>query len=171
MNKLLQKRLKHSTDNEVNILATLVGLIMPAYLPSCYAYFEVRPVVLQYRKLRIVVSADGLLHCTNGKSCENYEIHGERKIALEFKSPYSTSENPHVTVYETPPRNVPKISLEMKVLECSELWLLFGTKKSITVMRCIKEEDMTLHLLDTAESLYGIERPSVSTQLHVNIPM
>ena len=111
---LLKKRLQHGSENEVNIIATLMSLILPSYLPPCFAYFEVGPVVLQHENLKIVVSGDGILRCTNGATCTHFTDHGDRIVALEFKSPYPTSENPNVTVYETPTRYVPQILLEMK---------------------------------------------------------
>ena len=99
----VQQRLKHGSDNEVNIIATLVSLIMPAFLPMCYCYFEVGPVIIQYGRIKIVVSTYGIIRCPNGKTCKNYAKHGERVIVLEFKSPFPMKENPNVTVYDTPP--------------------------------------------------------------------
>ena len=42
----VQECLKHGSDNEVNIITTLVLLIMPAFLPTCYCYFKVGPVII-----------------------------------------------------------------------------------------------------------------------------
>ena len=34
----IKKKMEHGTNNEKNILATLTGLIIPAFLPPCYAF-------------------------------------------------------------------------------------------------------------------------------------
>ena len=169
---LLTQRLKHGSDNEVNIIATLVSTIMPAYLPRCYAYFEVGPKFIKYgsRGFRIEVSADGILRCPNGKNCPNYHIHGERKIVIEMKSPFVTKDRPHVTVYEVPPRNVPQLLCELEAWECSEGWLLEGTKESVTVFRCYEEKQLVYLLLHTAEDLYGGVKPPVPVRLHPMTP-
>ncbi|MCG8621297.1 MAG: hypothetical protein MJE68_04735, partial [Proteobacteria bacterium] len=119
----------------------------------------------------MVVSADGILRCPNGNTCINYKSHGDRIIALEFKSPYATKENPHVTVYEPSPRHVPQLLLEMKAWKCNELWLLCGTLESVTLMHCYEDVSLTNELLDTADALYGSEKPNVPTRLHPNVPI
>ena len=50
----LQKKFDHGTRNEVNAIATLISTVVPAYLPACYAFYEVGPT------FRIVAY---LLHC------------------------------------------------------------------------------------------------------------
>ena len=39
----LQKKFDHGTKNEVNATVTLISSIVPAYLPACYAFYEVGP--------------------------------------------------------------------------------------------------------------------------------
>ena len=164
------QRLNHGAENEVNIIATLITYILPAYLHPCYAFFEVGPVILHHCRLKIVVSADGILQCPNGNTCINYKSHGDKVIALEFKSPYPTKENPNVTVYEPSPRHVPQLLLEMKAWKCDELWLLCGILQSVTLMRCYKDVGLTDELIDTADYLYGSEKPPVPTRLHPRVP-
>ena len=103
-NAELAKCLKHGTENEVNIISTPVSKIMPAFLPPCYAYFEVGPKIITHglNGLKIEVSADGILKCTNGLECAHFSEHGDRKIVLEFKSPYATKESPNVMLYDVP---------------------------------------------------------------------
>ena len=165
---LLSKRLKHGTENEVNIIATLVSKIMPAFLPACYGFFEVRPKIVKYgtKKLSLEVSTDGLIKCTNGVHCRNYLEHGNRKIVIEIKSPYTTEENPHVTVYKIPQRYVPQLLCECFAWDCSEGWLLVGTQQSVTCF-CFYDDYTTLQkLLNTAHDLYGEVKPSIPTKLH-----
>ena len=165
----VQQHLKHGSDNDVNIIATLVSLIMPAFLPTYCCYFEVGPVIIQYGRIRIVVSADSIIRCPNGKTCKSYAEHGERVIVLEFKSPFPTKENPNVTVYDTPPHHVPQLLVELKAWSSSELWLLCGTQKSVTVFRCYDENTLIDTMLETADELYGGDKPVVPTRLHTNV--
>ena len=131
----------------------LITYILPSYLPTCYAFFEVGPVIVQHHRLKIVVSTDGILRCPNGEKCKNYSIHRDKIIALEFKSPFATKENPNVTVYDTQPHHVPQLLLEMKGWSCVELWLLCGTAESVTVMRCYADTILTSEILDKADDL------------------
>ena len=39
----IQKLLDHSTNNEVNAIATLISTVVPAYLPACYTFYELGP--------------------------------------------------------------------------------------------------------------------------------
>ena len=165
----VQQCLKHGSDNEVNIITTLVSLIMPAFLPMCYCYFEVGPVIIQYGRIKIVISADRTIRCPNGKTCKNYAKHGERVIVLEFKSPFPMKENPNVTVYDTPPHHVPQLLVELKAWSSSELWLLCETQKSVTVFRCYDENTLIDTMLETADELYGGDKPVVPTRLHTNV--
>ena len=164
----LAKRLKHGTENKVNIISTLVSKIMPAFLPPCYAYFEVGPKIISHglSSLQIEVSADGILKCTNGLECSRFSEHGDRKIVLEFKSLYATKANPNVTLYDVPQRYVPQLLCECDVWSCTEGWLLVGTPESVTGFRFYYDKTTLEALLNTAEDLYRSVKPSVPVRLH-----
>ena len=164
----LVKRLKHGTENEVNIISTLVSKIMPAFLPPCYAYFEVGPKIITHglNGLKIEVSTDGILKCTNGLECARYSEHGDRKIVLEFKSLYATKDNPNVMLYDVPQRYVPQLLYECDVWSCTEGWLLVATPKSVTGFRFYDDKTTLEAFLSTAEDLYGSVKPSVLVRLH-----
>ena len=165
---LLQKRLAHGRENEVNIIATIVSSIMPAFLPNCYAYFEVGPVILDRREgtVKVEVSADGVIRCPNGTDCANYPQHHDRKIVVEMKSPYPTKENPHITVHEVPLRYVTQILCECEAWDCEEAWLLVGTPSTTTAFRCYRDSPTLEKILATADVLYGPVKPCVPTRLH-----
>ena len=102
----LQKKFDHGTHNEVNATATLISTIVPAYLSACFSFYEVGPAFIhtQDGKKILEVSVDGVLHCSLGKDCPNYHIHGDRRILIEFKS-LVPQENVAVTIfYEVPNR-------------------------------------------------------------------
>ena len=167
-----EKRLKHGRDNEVNIITTLVAKIMIAFLPPCYSFFEVGPKFIEFGNsgFKVEVSADGVVKCPNGNTCKHYEEHKDKKIVIEMKSPFATTENPHVTVYDVPARYVPQILCECEAWDCEEAWLLVGTPKTTTAFR-IYHDTPTLHsLLAVAETLYGPVKPCVPTRLPPNTP-
>ena len=166
----LAKHLKHGTENEVNIISTLVSKIMAAFLPPCYAYFEVGPKIISHglSSLQIEVSADGILKCTNGLECSRFSEHGDRKIVLEFKSLYATKANPNVMLYDVPHRYVPQLLCECDVWSCTEGWLLVGTPESVTGFRFYYDKTTLEALLNTAEDLYGSVKPSVPVRLHLS---
>ena len=164
----LAKRLQHGTENEVNIISTLAAKIMPAFLPPCYTYFEVRPKIIKHdmNAFKIEVSADGLLKCTYCEACKSYSEHGDRTIVLEFKSPYLTKQNPHVTAYDVQQHYVLQLLCECKAWDCAEGWLLVGTSESVTGFWFYSDESTLGKLLDTAEDLYGRAKPPVPMKLH-----
>ena len=107
----LQKMFDYGTCNETNAIATLVSTIIPAYLPACYAFYEVGPCFIsgKSRKNIIEVSADGILQCSFGEMCPNTHIHGTRRIVIEIKSPFPQANVPENIYYEIPTRYVPQI--------------------------------------------------------------
>ena len=171
-NEELAKKFRHGTENEVNVVATLVGYIMPAFLHNCYAFFEVGAKILKSTKndWRLIVSADGLLKCPDGEQCLNFKEHGDRVIVVEIKSPYSSVENPHITTYDIPTRYVPQILLEIEAWKATEAWLLVGTPQSVTTFRCFPSTDLLSSFMGVADDLYGEIKPSVPTKLHTQVP-
>ena len=166
----IKKRMEHGTNNEKNILATLIGLIIPAFLPPCYAFFEVGAKFISGTSCRekVEVSADGILKCTEGDNCVNN--HENKNIVIEIKSPFPTKENPHVTTYDIPVRYIPQILCEMEAWECSELWLLCGTKASVTLFQCFHDKTLLQKLLAMKDDLYASEKPNIPTRLHPSVP-
>ena len=76
----LQRMFDHGKENEVHATATLTSTVGPAFLPKCYAFFEVGPKFIHHptRKKMMEVSPDGIFICANGGvSCPNYHLHGD----------------------------------------------------------------------------------------------
>ena len=165
----VKEKLQHGTLNEQNILATLTGLILPSFLPPCYAFFEVGAKILKGSSLfdQVAVSTDGILKCTQGDTC--LTCNEKKSIVVEFKSPFATKENPHVTTYDIPLRYVPQILCEMEAWESSELWLLCGTKQSVTLFQCYHDKRLLDNLLSTKNDLYGQEKPNIPMRLHPSV--
>ena len=132
----LQKKFDHGTKNEVNATATLISTIVPAYLPACYAFYEVGPTFVNShdRDNLLEVSVDGILQCSFGNECPNYNIHGEQKILVEIKSPVPQENVAETIFYQVPSRYVPQVQAQLKACMCKELWLLCSTATSATVI-------------------------------------
>ena len=147
----------------------LTGLILPSFLPPCYAFFEVGAKILKGSSLfdQVAISADGILKCTQGDTC--LTCNEKKSIVVEFKSPFATKENPHVTTYDIPLWYVPQILCEMEAWESSELWLLCGTKQSVTLFQCYHDKRLLDNLLSTKNDLYGQEKPNIPTRLHPSV--
>ena len=162
--------MEHGTNNEKNILVTLTGLIIPAFLPPCYAFFEVGAKFISGSSCRdkVEVSGDGILKCTEGDNCLNN--HEKENILIEIKSPFPTKENPHVTTYDIPVRYIPQLLCEMEVWESSELWLLCGTTESVTLFQCYHDKPLLEKLFSMKDDLYASEKPNIPTRLHPSVP-
>ncbi|MCG8623731.1 MAG: YqaJ viral recombinase family protein, partial [Proteobacteria bacterium] len=165
----LQKKFDHGTKNEVNATATFISTVLPAYLPACFAFYEVGPASINSEKRDnlLEVSADGILQCSHGgKDCPNYHIHGERRILIEMKSPVPQENIAETIFYEVPARYVPQVQAQMKAYNCNELWLLCSTAISCSVIAVRFDEELWNNIWSVVIDLYEEDRPNVPTRLH-----
>ena len=168
----LLKKFDHGTKNEVNAIATLISTVVPAYLPACYAFYEVSPAFVgcdQNPKL-LEVSADGILQCLLGQeSCPNYHIHGDCKIVVEIKSPTPQENVAETIFYEIPNRYVPQVQSEMKAYRCLESWLICSTAISALVIVAHFDPDLWKSLWDMTSELFAAEKQNIPTKLHQSV--
>ena len=112
------------------------------------------------------VSADGMFMCTNGQNCPNQNLHSDRKILVEAKSPFPSNENPEIVYYEVPPRHVPQLLAEMKAYDCSEIWLVCSIQRSCTVISVTFDEDLWMSMWSLVLEFYDAEKPKMQTRVH-----
>ena len=167
----LQKKFDHGTKNEVNPTATLISTIVPAYLPACYAFYEVGPTFVNShdRDNLLEVSADGILQCSFEKECPNYNIHGEQKILVEIKSPVPQENVAETIFYQVPSRYMPQVHAQLKAYMCKELWLLCSTATSATVILVYFNEKLWVSIWNIVIELFSPEKPKLPTKLHPEI--
>ena len=167
----LQKKFDYGTKNEVNATATLITTVAPAYLPACYAFYEVGPAFINStdRKNLIEVSADGVLQCSLGKDCPNYHVHRDRRILVEFKSPVPQENIAETNFYEVPSRYMPQVQSQLKAYICEELWFVCLTAISATVIVVYFDEVLWDLLWPVVLELYEPERPKIPTRLHPSL--
>ena len=165
----MQKKFDHGKDNEVHATATLTSTVGPAFLPECYAFFEVWPKFIHHptqHKL-MEVSPDGYYLCSNGGvACHNYHLHGDQKILLEIKSPFPSDDVPDSVYYEVPARHVPQLLAGMKAYKCFELWLVCSIKRSCSVIIVTFDDKLWSLLWNLVVEFYTDEKPKIPTRLH-----
>ena len=150
----------------------MISTVVPAYLPACYAFYEVGPAFIgsEEKPNFIEVSADGILQCSFFQpSCPNYEIHKERKVVVEIKSPTPQENVAETIFYEVPNRYVPQILSEMKAYGCEELWLVCSTAISASVITYQFDNDLWTSFWDLSWKLYSAENPNIPTKLDESI--
>ena len=132
----LKKKFDHGTKNEVNATAMLISIIVPAYLPACYSFYEVGPTLIHTAegKKLLEVSADGVLQCSLGRDCPNYSIHHDRCILIEIKSSVPQENIAETIFYDVLNCYVPQVQSQLKAYGCEELWLICSTAISATVI-------------------------------------
>ena len=104
-----QKMLEHGIKFEIRVIATLVGQIMPALLPSYCAFFEVGCILgdTPSRSNNIAVSPDGYLQCIYGQdSCRFHGVRWHKHIMVKVQSPFPQEHLPEEPYYEVPVRHV-----------------------------------------------------------------
>ena len=160
----LQKKFDHGTKNEVNATAKLVTTVAPAFLPACYAFYDIGPAFVRTQdgKHILEVSADGVMQCSLRKECPNYDIHSDCCILVEFKSPVPQENIVETIFYEVPPRYMS----QMKAYVCDEVWLVCSTAISATVIIVHFDENLWSDIWSLLLHLYGPEKPKIPTRLH-----
>ena len=97
--------------------------------------------------------------CTKGDNCPKKNLHGNRKILLEVKSPFPSEDNPELVYYEIPPRHVPQLLAEMKAYDCNELWLVCSIQRSCTLISVAFDEVLWNSIWSLVIEFYEAEKP------------
>ena len=163
----VQRYIKFGCENEIHAISTLVGLAMPALLPSCYVFLECGPMFIHGQNCRnlIEVSGDGMLQCKNGENC-NQKHPKDRRIAVEAKHLYPSEDFPKFPLYRMPMQHIPQTLCEMAVNNVTELWLLSVTLFSMSIIVVYFDPNLWEKLMDLAEETYGGDKVCVPTKLH-----
>ena len=168
----LQTKFDHGAKNEVNGTATLITTVVPAYLPACFAFYEVGPAFIgcENQPKLLEVSADGILQCSSGgETCPNYSIHGDRRIVIEIKSPTPQDNVAETLFYKVRNRYFPQLQSELKSYNCTELWLLCSTAISATVIIVLFDEHIWNRIWDLTCALCEPNNPNIPTRLHADV--
>ena len=107
----VKKHLKYGMENEKHVIATVLGNLMPALLPSCFTYQEMGPVFLPVRNEEkfLEVSTEGLLMCFGGENCsERKSTEYHNTIPLEAKCVYPNTSKPIEPMYSIYPCYIPQ---------------------------------------------------------------
>ena len=89
----VKKYMAHGSKNEINAVATVTGVLMPALLPVCTHFFEDGTNFLDGDNCRkwVEISSDEMLRTLNhntSEDCANKLSYDHDDIVLEIKCPY-----------------------------------------------------------------------------------
>ena len=86
----VQQRMEYGIENEVNALATLSGIFMPALLPPCSTLYEDGPSFLGSNEVPhlMEVSPDGFITVCSLESCYQPCSIQHENLVVEIKCPY-----------------------------------------------------------------------------------
>ena len=86
----VQQRMEYGSENEVNALATLSGIFMPAFLPPCSTLYEDGPYFLGSNEVPhlMEVSPDGFTTLCSLESCYQPCAIQHENLVVEIKCPY-----------------------------------------------------------------------------------
>ena len=86
----VQQRIDYGSENEVNALATLSGIFMPALLPPCSTLYEDGPSFLGSNEVPhfMEVSPDGFITVCSLESCYQPCAIQHENLVVEIKCPY-----------------------------------------------------------------------------------
>ena len=164
----VQKRVDYGKGNEKNAIASIVGGLLCAYKPRCYAFQEVGSLFGTVKEENfILVSPDGVLQCIGGENCPlNNKIEQHSLIPLEVKCVYPDTSKPLQPMYNLPARYVPQCLSEMAVYNAKYMWFGSYTVTSMSLIRVIFDQKLWEKMISIAFDLHGGEKPRVPTKLH-----
>ena len=165
----MKKYIQFRKENEVHVISTLVGLILPALKTKCYSFYEVGTQFIQGHKRAnlIEVSADGIIECPIGPTYSNKRVPDQHKcIVVEAKCMYLSTDFPKFPSYSPPFCHVPQVLAEMKAYNAQQLWLVTYTLQSTTLVEVDFDPILWDKIMNLAEKKYGIPKPVVPIRLH-----
>lgn len=158
----LQARFDHGHRNEVNALATVVGVFMPAFLPPCYTFVEIGPFFIPGTNVErlIEVSADGILTSPSCESsCEADHHHGP--IALELKCPIPKPDDILPVFYSVQKHHAVQLLCEMAVLKAKFAWYVSWTDESATLIEATFDSKLFEDILSLFKKHFDKEKPEL----------
>ena len=145
----VQERIQHGTLNEVNFIATLVGLFMPAMMPSCCKYVEDGANFVNGTSIPklLEISTDGLLQCKKhrqGRCLSDLLLdHSDAIVEVKCPFPNTFAVNAH---YELPIRYVTQILAGMKCKNDTKCTYKSYLQESTTFFKCTFDDDLWTYI-------------------------
>jgi hypothetical protein len=164
--KEVSQRMNYGNENEINAIATLVGVVIPYLFPHL-AYVEVGSYEIPSPttgKPLLFVSPDG---CLMEKANSNAQlVLKEPLMACEFKCP-TPSPFKEPVHYSIPPYYVCQLLSEMAALNVQKLVYLCYGQKSSTVFLVDFDSALWYEILEECDNLYSrqdMTRPTKTTE-------
>ena len=143
------RNMRYGTENEINVVATLVSKILPVYFPSL-KYIEEGCYILQYNENDfMVVSPDGSIR-------RSVEVDATLGFEAKCKVP-----NPNLqpVYYQIPQYYILQILSEMKVLEVQSLIFICWSPESSVVFNAKFDDSLWEQSWKVMTEIYGNENP------------
>ena len=143
--------MKHGIDNEIHAVATIVGKILPVFMPDVDLYESGCRVIYLNNKPFIVVSPDG--------ECRT-SMNAPVKCAIEIKCPLPDKKYTTDVHYDIPKYYIPQLLSEMKSLQCNLLLYVSYTPESTTVLEVTFDDKLWQEMWDSLVYTYSYDNPS-----------
>ena len=156
----VKKRMSYGTDNEINALATLARIFMPAYFPNSYYVEEgcyANPG--EKRDILLVVSPDGSIREVEKTSGELSGV-GNAIAAIEVKCPFP-KENAVPVHYALPEFYVCQCLAEMHVLKTDKLIYVCYSEESTTILEVRFDNCLWESITNYISEVYDTDSPKI----------
>ena len=156
----VRKRMSYGTDNEINALATLASIFMPAYFPNSYYVEEgcyANPG--EKRDILLVVSPDGSIREVEKTSGELSGV-GNAIAAIEVKCPFP-KENAVPVHYALPEYYVCQCLAEMHVLKTDKLIYVCYSEESTTILEVCFDNCLWESITNYISEVYDTDSPKI----------
>ena len=159
----VQQRINYGSENEVNALATLSGIFMPALLPPCSTLYEDCPSFLGSNEAPhlMEVSPDGFITVCSLGSCYQPCTIQHEYLVVEIKCSYPQV-NTLPVHYEIPYYYGLQLLAEMKVKNTSKALYCSYSKESTTFILLDFSPTLWHEVWCLIEELYGGMHPQKS---------
>ena len=160
---------------QINAVATLCGIVIPAFFPRCHKFTEVGSyhIASVTQEKFMLVSPDGIIKCTENcdQPCESKMNFPIGPIVVEIKSPFSPIGNAKMlpVQYHPPHYNVCQI-LSQQFAAKSPMALFVSCSPQSTVVSLVDFKiELWNKIFDLATELYADEQITKATALHGSV--
>lgn len=166
----VQRFLQHGIENEKHAVATLCSVIMPAFFPKCFKFFEIGCIFENGRVTDdlLEVSPDGIAECANScrNECRNVFGNAIHPFVLEIKCPMGENLRVKPLHYSVPKYYACQLLSQMKACKTRFSWFVSYNKKSTVVLHVNFHLDTWKKIWHIIEDLYGEDCPERPTTFH-----
>ena len=156
---------------QINCLGTLLGTILPAFVPRCHRYVEegcrILPTAVNDKFM--IVSPDGLVKCVNhcDGNCVNLLQLPIGPMALEMKCPYTPIHNKEMlpVQYKCPEYYICQVMSEMKATNSNTCHFASCSPESVAMSYIDFSDNLWCEIWNLAMNFYSSGTPKMPERL------